>query len=58
MKNREEDRYCPVINQIVPEMECYETVMGCTDTLVYKQTLLPYSEVKKICWDCPFSNME
>lgn len=58
MEVMEEDRYCPVINQVIPEIECYETVCGCADTMVYKQTLLPHPEVKKICWDCPFSDIE
>ena len=23
------DRFCLVIQQVIPEIECYETVMGC-----------------------------
>jgi len=56
--DREEDRLCPVIKQVISEMECYETVNGCSDTLVYKQTQVPHSDVRKMCMECEYSNLE
>lgn len=58
MYDGEEDRFCPVVNQVISEMECYETVNGCADTLVYKQTELPHSQVRVICNECVYSNMD
>lgn len=58
MIGREEDRYCSVIKQIIPETECYETVNGCIDTIVYKSTHMPYQQVKEICQNHPYSNMD
>ena len=56
--DREEDRLCPVIEQVISEIECYETVNGCSDTSVYKQTQLPHAEVRRICAECEYSNLD
>lgn len=52
------DRFCLVLQQYVPEVECYETVLGCVDTIVYKRTVMPYEQVREICQKCPYSNID
>lgn len=50
--DRIEDRYCLVIKQIIPEIECFETVNGCVDTMVYKKTLMSHQQIREICKKC------
>ena len=57
MNNREE-MFCPVINQRISEIECYETLMGFADTLVKRKSLMSSDQIRIICNKCQYSNVD
>jgi len=57
-KNRPEEMLCPIINQVVSEIECFETVMGFADSIVKNRCFLPNEEIRDICNKCPYSDID
>lgn len=57
MIDREDDRYCPILKQTIPEIECYETVLGCMDSMVFRKTYMSYEQIRKTCANCPYSDL-
>ena len=58
INNRPEEMLCPIINQVILEIECFETVMGCADTIVKRTSNLSCDKMRKLCVSCPYSNVD
>lgn len=57
INNRPEEMLCPIINQVISEIECFETVIGFADNVVINRCFLPREEIRDICNKCPYSNI-
>ena len=61
--NYNEDRYCPAYNRIIDDDLCYESAL-CLGRFFKASSVPELSEIKdiesarKICEECPFSDME
>ena len=48
------ERKCPVLKVIVSEMDCYETIMGCMDTIIHYRSGLTSKQIADICRTCKY----
>lgn len=52
----EESRVCPIINKVLHEHDCYEFIMGCSDTPQYKcYSKWNGEEMREICDKCEYN---
>ena len=64
MQSYEDDRMCPIYQEEISEIICYETAM-CMSGFFHISSLpesvhikLKFADAKRICQECPYSNMD